>query len=216
MDSIRAATLAAFAVAATLGLCAGAAHASPGARLTLPARVLHAGEVVELRWESLPAGVEELEILLSLDGGRHYGVRVSPECDPLAGRYLWRVPNLASGTARLRLRIGLDGRELDAATSESFSIVGRADAAPEFDQFHENGWWAGPAPPAAGAPASLDPGGEAYEISREAGAPAVPPRDDAALEPVAIRVAGRPPAPGVAPPKPPRVMPTPRPSPLRL
>src|SRR5438046_691846 len=63
------------------------------ARIALPARELRAGEVLELRWSELPARVEEMEILLSVDGGRRYGLRVSPECDPLTGCFRWRVPN---------------------------------------------------------------------------------------------------------------------------
>jgi hypothetical protein len=123
---------------------------------------VRAGEVVVIRWNDPGADVPELEILLSLDGGQHYPLRVTPELDPRAGRYRWRVPNLSSGDARLRIRFGHGIEERWGEPGASFRIVG-APGAVSLDQFCENGWWKGldgfPGAPGAGA---LDPGADSF------------------------------------------------------
>src|SRR5213592_827006 len=138
------------------------------ARIALPARPLRAGEVLELRWSELPARVEEMEILLSVDGGRHYGLRVSPECDPATGRFRWRVPNLCTSAARLRLRLGAGGRELEAEPTRCFTIVGDGDPWGEGHVFHEPGWWPGPVEPAARAPRDFGDSRARIELAGEA------------------------------------------------
>ena len=85
--------------------------------------VLRAGERLEIRWSVPATSVDELEILLSIDGGRRFPLRVSPELDARAGRYLWRVPNLSSAEARMRLRYHRDGREIDGAPSAPFTLI---------------------------------------------------------------------------------------------
>jgi hypothetical protein len=105
------------AVAARPGAAAGAGAVS----LDVPA-VVTAGQSVELRWSLLPADAEELEIVLSLDGGRTYPVRVSPELDAREGGYRWRVPDLPAAHARLMLRMGGEGGERVGALSRGFRI----------------------------------------------------------------------------------------------
>jgi len=85
--------------------------------------VLHAGERLEIRWSVSETSVDELEILLSIDGGRSFPLRVSPELDARAGRYVWRVPKLSSADARMRLRYHRDGREIDGASSAPFTLI---------------------------------------------------------------------------------------------
>ena len=70
----------------------------------LPAE-LHAGDVVELRWDALPAEFEEMELVLSVDG-REFDLRISPEMDPRTRRFRWRVPNLSAAAARIAIRGG--------------------------------------------------------------------------------------------------------------
>ena len=159
---------------------AGAAGARVQARLIGPGHAVRAGTFVELRWEALPADVEELEILLSLDGGRQFNLRVSPECDPGTGRYRWRVPNLASSNARLMLRYRLEGREREAEPTAPFVILARTDAPAEFDQFSEHGWWSGLERAPAETPADLAPRAPSLAISRLVHASPSPPREDAA------------------------------------
>jgi len=67
---------------------------------------LRAGEVVEIRWEMPPGDVEEMELLLSIDDGRHFTLRISPELDPGSRRFRWRVPNLGAESARIAMRVG--------------------------------------------------------------------------------------------------------------
>jgi len=97
-----------------------------GPALELPSDlVLHAGECFEIRWSVPGPSVDELEILLSIDGGRRFALRVSPELDARSGRYLWRAPDLSSADARLRLRFHRDGREIDGAMSARFTLIAR-------------------------------------------------------------------------------------------
>jgi hypothetical protein len=100
--------------------------ADDGPVLELPSDlVLHAGERFEIRWSGSGPGVDELEILLSIDGGRRFALRVSPELDARSGRYLWRAPDLSSANARLRLRFHRGGREIDGAMSARFTLIAR-------------------------------------------------------------------------------------------
>jgi hypothetical protein len=166
------------------GSTAALVRAAAGLRLGLPAREVPAGEVVEITWSALPHEVEELEILLSVDGGRHYGLRVTPECDPGARRFLWRVPNLVTGAARLRARLGSHGQEIEAAPGEGFAIVG-AEAGPFADPaFHERGWWSA----LDALPAAPQPGPavqQARSALRDPRAAGPPPRDALAPAPAA-------------------------------
>ncbi len=84
-----------------------------GTRYTPLARLPHelrAGEIVEIRWEKPPRDIEEMELLLSIDDGRHFTLRISPEIDPGSRRFRWRVPNLATETARIAMRVGREVR----------------------------------------------------------------------------------------------------------
>ncbi len=89
-------------------------------------RELRAGEVVEIRWESPPADVEEMELLLSIDDGRHFTLRISPEIDPGTRRFRWRVPNLGTETARIAMRVGREARR-ERETERSVPNAGTRD-----------------------------------------------------------------------------------------
>jgi hypothetical protein len=123
-----------------------AASRAVTATLEVPA-VVTAGQTVVLRWSALPAEVEELEIVLSLDGGGSYRVRVSPELEGREGEYRWRVPDLPTSHARLMLRMGREEGECVGALSREFRIV-HAEGAPrpELD-YHEGQLWTGLDPP---------------------------------------------------------------------
>ena len=160
--------------------------------LSYPGEV-HAGEVVELRWSTPPADVEEVEVMLSLDGGRTYDVRISPEIDPRARVWRWRVPNLPSSEARLRLRLGSRRGEREGAPTRAFTILGASDRPIERRQVHEGHWWDGPdAFERVVASASLGASGESIQSSAPERAAALPPRapdvapQTAASEPASI------------------------------
>jgi len=78
----------------------------------LPAE-LRAGEALEIRWEVAPDYIEELELLLSIDDGRHFTLRISPELDPGTRHFRWRVPNLGTDHARIAMRVGRERRTPD-------------------------------------------------------------------------------------------------------
>jgi hypothetical protein len=103
--------------------------------------MVEAGQRLEIRWAGLPETVQEVELELSLDGGRW--VRISPELEAREARYHWRVPAVTSARARLRLRAG--GRdaggdfERELTTSAEFRIESREPVA----ALHGSGleWW---------------------------------------------------------------------------
>jgi hypothetical protein len=75
-----------------------------------------AGASAELAWEPL-AGfgrlprVEEWEAFLSLDGGAHYTVRLTPHLDADLRQASIRIPDLPTSDARLLLRFGDERRQ---------------------------------------------------------------------------------------------------------
>lgn len=126
-------------------MLAGSVEAG-GGRVLSPASGdrLVAGGLTHVRWSSLPPDTEEFELLLSLDGGRSYGLRLTPQLDPTVGVYAWRVPNLPAPRARLRLRVGVDGREIECPPGEIFTIV-PTDTEPQTLLEHRAGeWWPAP------------------------------------------------------------------------
>ncbi len=125
-----------------------------GPALDVPGAI-RAGERLELRWDGLPLAAREVELELRLDGGRW--IRISPEIASDEGHFAWRVPELCSARARLRLRAGGDQFEVEIATSREFRIdapgpdPGPRASAPEWWRVGERGAGRGWAwsPPAA-------------------------------------------------------------------
>jgi len=87
--------------------------------IEVPAAIV-AGAGVDVGWRGLPPDVREVELELSLGGGRW--VRISPEIDAGAGAYRWRVPALLAALAQIRLRAGGEGFERVVAISSCFTI----------------------------------------------------------------------------------------------
>ena len=112
------------ALLSLLAACA-AAEAQPVV-FTAPARdqVLEAGSAVEVAWSALPRDVDEVEILLSLDGGARRQLRLTEQLHAGSRSYSWRVPNLSAPRAVLVLRMGVGGREIESPPSAPFEIVG--------------------------------------------------------------------------------------------
>jgi hypothetical protein len=99
-----------------------------------------AGEVVRLRWTPLPPEAEEFELLLSLDGGHHF-IRLTEMQEPGLESLEWRVPNLPSREARLRLRMGLTGKETDLELSAPFTILSDDNEPVAGIAFRAGEWW---------------------------------------------------------------------------
>ena len=85
-------------------------------------QTLQGGSVVEVSWTGVPASADEVELLLSLDGGRRVAVRLTEQLSSGDRSYLWRVPNLSARRAALILRMGIEGREVESAPSAVFEI----------------------------------------------------------------------------------------------
>jgi hypothetical protein len=88
----------------------------------LAGTTLAVGDEVVVRWSGAPADAEEMELLLSVDG-RRFAIRLTEEMEGDATTYLWRVPRLPTGAARLALRANLDGREVEVGESAPFAIA---------------------------------------------------------------------------------------------
>ena len=84
--------------------------------------ILHGGESVEIRWSGVPLDAEEVELLLSVDGGHHFSLRLSEELDADSRAFQWRVPNLIADHAALTLRMGTCGREVESAPGPLFAL----------------------------------------------------------------------------------------------
>lgn len=159
-----------------------------------PARgeVLAPGSIVEVRWSSAcnlerdepdreeregetgERDADEAEILLSLDGGLTFPIRVSTELSPCASELRWRVPALPTAQARLALRTGEEGREETEEiqlVSEPFAIL--ADAAGASEALVSRGfeWWTPQHPHPGSAEDALDP---AIGVAAARSAPTLP------------------------------------------
>ncbi len=109
------------ALFAALGVSstAFAARFASGAVIPSP---LRAGETISLRIPSLPAEAEEFELLLSVDDGASYSLRLTPSQKIGDSSFLWTVPALPTDRARLRVRWGDGRREIVTPPSEAFAI----------------------------------------------------------------------------------------------
>ena len=175
------------------------ARAGDGPTLAPPGGLVRAGETVELSWPPVPAGVEEMEILLSLDDGQSYPVRVSPELDARERRYRWRVPNLPAQRARLRLRLGTERAEIETEPTPAFRILGSEGASEDRAPVVEGTAWLAPREWRGPRAVSLTPAGAGLEAGADDAAPASVPRDRAAI-PVAPAIGWAPAAPVAASP----------------
>jgi len=128
-------------LAALVSATALRADALPADGFLSPAggATLTAGAVAEARWLAPDASAlhleefDEAELVLSLDGGLTFPVRISAELAPGASTYRWRVPALATQRARLALRVGVEHereRERIILVGPEFVIDARA---PESD-----------------------------------------------------------------------------------
>ena len=117
------------------------------------------GSIVEVRWNSLCDGpkereIDEAEVVLSLDGGKTFPIRVTPELKPCTARFLWKVPALPAAHARLALRAGIEERdreEIIEVVSADFRILPDRDGRVEQLRRRAAEWWTPSAPAVLGA-----------------------------------------------------------------
>ncbi len=201
------------AVFAALAAMAVVPAASAAERFTAPqsGESLAPGSIVEVRWtplcDRLPAReIDEAEIVLSLDGGRTFPVRVTPELKPCSAAFLWKVPALPAAHARLALRAGEEERDADERIeilSADFRILPDPDGRVEQLRRRAAEWWTPSAPAMLSAEDLLE------NTMSPAGREIVPPgtRSEAAVFPTSpnalrielaptavapVRLAGRP------------------------
>jgi len=120
--------------------CATSAFAAvlsgPGASDRIPA-----GRVEVVALEPAGAGVEERELVLSLDGGKTFPLRLTGDLDPGDRETSWRVPALPTEHAVLALREGGDGFEEEiVAVSAEFVIVPGPGVPAEELRFRDGEW----------------------------------------------------------------------------
>ena len=150
-----------------------------------PQGVVHPGDVIELEWSVEGGAVDELEVVLAVDEGRRFTVRVTPELDPTTSRWSWKVPDLPSAHARLAIRYGEEDEERISDPTPEFRIEPKADqktSAPAVARVWISrpglpaDWWdEADAPPVSGADPQL--------AGRETLAPCDAPARSATLPP---------------------------------
>jgi hypothetical protein len=115
---IRGFVVAFFAVTLSFGPqfvnTSSAAATGYSAKLISPTagQILYPGQIVRVEWKSmLPPinlGACEMEVWLSLDGGRTFTAEISPWMDPKAQYFYWTVPNWPTNTAVMDIRFGCE------------------------------------------------------------------------------------------------------------
>lgn len=109
------------------------------------------GSVIDAHWAirdaTVPSDANEAELVLSLDGGRSFPIRVSAELSIWASQSRWQVPALPTARARLALRTGSGGRDEAEALrmlSEEFTILPDAEGRAEELHARRAEWWTTP------------------------------------------------------------------------
>lgn len=94
--------------------------------------VLRGGGFATIAWSaaSLPAGAEEWEAFLSVDGGRYYAFRITPHLDLDVRRFSFLVPNVDARDVRILIRTGDERRETLFEVPARFAIARDASAVP--------------------------------------------------------------------------------------
>ena len=118
----------AFLLALGLLVLARTVHAGEEAPrfVRAPHGVVHPGDVIELEWAVEGGDVDELEVVLAVDEGQRFTVRVTPELEPTTHRWSWTVPDLPSAHARLAIRYGEEDEEKISLPTNEFRIEPRA------------------------------------------------------------------------------------------
>jgi len=101
-----------------------AVSALAGGRISIVTDTLDltGGDVVQVVWTALPEDVQELELLLLLEDARSR-IRLTEQLDPEQRAYRWRVPPLASRSARLAIRFNRGRGEEAGPESAAFTLL---------------------------------------------------------------------------------------------
>ena len=135
-------------------------------RLLLPrSGMVRAGERIDLRWAGDVRDVDELEIMLTIDGPQRRTLQISPELDPVRGVFVWRVPEMGRGYGRFRVRYHLDGHEVEGTPSARFELLTSIASTMEPALLPESGATGFPLPGAAGSSGGRAGEGESEDTS---------------------------------------------------
>jgi hypothetical protein len=95
-----------------------------------PEATLRGGTFATLAWSAqrLPPQAEEWEAFLSIDGGQHFVLRITPHLDVALQGVTWLVPNVDARDARILIRMGNEREERAFALPKSFAIERDAGA----------------------------------------------------------------------------------------
>lgn len=115
-------------LALSLAGAASAAERAFSVRLVEPAAHVEvlAGSTVSIAWEAgnIPAGIEEWEAFVSIDGGKTYPVRITPHLDAGIHRFNWIVPSLPGADLSILLRFGDEREEVEFPFASRLRISG--------------------------------------------------------------------------------------------
>ncbi len=101
-------------------------------------QVLNPGQQVRIQWKDTLPSVRyftgcEMEVWLSLDGGRTFTMCITPILDPKATHFDWTVPNMPTNAAVLDIRFGCEGyypESYSPQPASTFVIAQNAAGAP--------------------------------------------------------------------------------------
>ena len=97
-------------------------------------QVLHPGQKIRVEWRSalpnIDLGACEMEVWLSVDGGRTFTMWISPWLDPKAQYFDWTVPNMPTNAAVMDIRFGCEPGYPESYAPQSASTFVIAKAVP--------------------------------------------------------------------------------------
>ena len=100
-------------------------------------QVLYPGQHIRVEWKSvlpnLNLGGCEMEVWLSVDGGRTFPMWISPWLNPKAKSFDWTVPNMPTNAAVLDIRFGCEvyyPETYAPQPASTFVIAGQAPTLP--------------------------------------------------------------------------------------
>jgi hypothetical protein len=100
-------------------------------------QIVYPGQRVRLRWKATLPRLRytegcEMEVFLSVDGGRTFTMCITPLLDPKTTYYDWTVPNMPTNAAVLDIRFGCEGwyPESYAPQPASTFVIGQSGRVP--------------------------------------------------------------------------------------
>ena len=97
-------------------------------------QILYPGQKIMIEWKSTLPKIDltgsEMELFLSVDGGRTFDIYITPIFDAKTTSYLWTVPNTPTNAAVLDIRFGCEGLYPETCSPQPASTFVIAKALP--------------------------------------------------------------------------------------